>query len=354
MIDIRPRRSALYMPASNAKAVAKARTLPCDVVILDLEDAVAPDAKAAARDAAAAAVREGGFGRREVVVRVNALSSRWGADDCTAVANVRPDAVLLPKVDDARSVAAYRERLGSVPVWAMVETARAVLRLDDLASAPGLTALVVGINDIAKELRMVAGDGPAAVPRLSREHRGGGTEPWPRGARRGLQRHRRRRGVRRGMRAGPPLRLRREDADPSKPGRAVQCGVQPCGRRDRLGANRRRRVRHRRCAQKGGDQDRGEDGRAASSRPGAANVGHCRGDRQLSARRQPLRQAGDASLRYRWPHLRRAASICQLHTSWSPWCPDRPGRREREQLRLKRCGRATLAPLRVLGVACGE
>ena len=157
MIDIRPRRSALYMPASNAKAVAKARTLPCDVVILDLEDAVAPDAKAAARDAAAAAVREGGFGRREVVVRVNALSSRWGADDCTAVANVRPDAVLLPKVDDARSVAAYRERLGSVPVWAMVETARAVLRLDDLASAPGLTALVVGINDIAKELRMVAG-----------------------------------------------------------------------------------------------------------------------------------------------------------------------------------------------------
>ena len=149
---IRPRRSALYMPASNARAIAKARTLPCDVVILDLEDAVAPEAKAAARDAAVTAVREGGFGAREVVVRVNALESEWGGDDLTALAGVLPDAVLLPKVDDERDVAGYAGRLPGVPLWAMVETPRALLRLDRLAAAPGLAALVMGTNDIAKDL----------------------------------------------------------------------------------------------------------------------------------------------------------------------------------------------------------
>ena len=148
----RPRRSALYMPASNPRAIAKARDLPCDVVILDLEDAVAPDMKNAAREAAVAAVREGGFGTRELVVRVNALSTPWGAADCAALAGARPAAVLVPKVDDAAAVAGYAALLDGLPIWAMVETAAAVLRLDDLAGAPGLAALVMGTNDLAKEM----------------------------------------------------------------------------------------------------------------------------------------------------------------------------------------------------------
>ncbi|MDQ2892282.1 MAG: CoA ester lyase [Pseudomonadota bacterium] len=152
-MDIRPRRSALYMPATNAKAIAKARGLPCDVVILDLEDAVAPAAKVAARAAAIAAVRDGGFGRRELVIRVNALGTPWGEEDCRALVAARPDAVLIPKIDDARGVEAYRALFGDLTIWAMVETARAVLRLDDLAAAPGLAALVMGTNDLAKELR---------------------------------------------------------------------------------------------------------------------------------------------------------------------------------------------------------
>lgn len=155
-MTVRPRRSALYLPASNARAIAKARTLPCDVVILDLEDAVAPDMKLDARAAAVAAVGEGGFGDRELVVRVNALSTEWGEADCLALHEVAQDAalgaVLVPKPDDGDDVAAYRERLGDLPIWAMVETAGAVLRLDSLSRAPGLAALVMGTNDLAKEL----------------------------------------------------------------------------------------------------------------------------------------------------------------------------------------------------------
>lgn len=156
-MTICPRRSALYMPASNANAIAKARALPCDCVILDLEDGVAPAAKAAARDAAVAAVRQGGFGARELVIRANALSSDWGAADCAALAAARPDAVLLPKVDDGVAVAAYAALLPGMALWAMVETPRALLRLESLAAAPGLAALVMGTNDIAKDLGMRAG-----------------------------------------------------------------------------------------------------------------------------------------------------------------------------------------------------
>ena len=158
----RPRRSVLYMPATNAKAIAKARALPCDVVILDLEDAVAPDAKAAGREAALAAVREGGFGGRELVVRVNAIDGPWGMDDCRALAMVKPDAVLVPKVDDARGVGAYRDALGDLPIWVMVETMRAVLGIGELAGAERLAALVVGTNDLAKEMR--ARPGPDRAP----------------------------------------------------------------------------------------------------------------------------------------------------------------------------------------------
>lgn len=156
-MTIRPRRSALYMPASNAKAIAKARELPCDVVILDLEDAVAFEAKTTARDAAVATIREGGFGARELVIRANALSSAWGMDDCAALAAAKPDAVLLPKVDDGEAVAAYAALLPGVALWAMVETPRALLRLESLAGGPQLAALVMGTNDIAKDLGMRAG-----------------------------------------------------------------------------------------------------------------------------------------------------------------------------------------------------
>lgn len=148
---IRPRRSALFMPASNARAVEKARELPCDVVILDLEDAVAPEGKAAAREAAVAAVRMGGFGRRELVVRVNGVDTEWGADDLAALRGTPVDAVLVPKVADGVTVERTRAVLG-VPIWAMIETCAAMLNLREIAAAgPGV--LVAGTNDLAKEMR---------------------------------------------------------------------------------------------------------------------------------------------------------------------------------------------------------
>lgn len=149
----RPRRSALYIPGSNAKALAKAATLACDVVIVDLEDAVAPEAKAAARDAAAAAIA-GGFGDREVVIRVNGLGTSWGEADLAAAAAMSVDAVLVPKVCSAADIAAYDRALGGTkPIWTMVETARAMFRLEEIASAPRVEGLVMGTNDLAKELR---------------------------------------------------------------------------------------------------------------------------------------------------------------------------------------------------------
>ena len=148
----RPRRSALYMPASNPRAVEKARTLDCDVVILDLEDAVLPEAKDAARDAAVAAVRAGGFGPREVVVRVNGLDTPWGAADLSALAEVSPDAVLAPKITGPRDVAAYAAVFPGT-IWAMIETAPALFALDAIAGAsPRLAALVMGLNDLAREM----------------------------------------------------------------------------------------------------------------------------------------------------------------------------------------------------------
>ncbi len=152
----RPRRSALYMPASNPRAVDKARSLDCDVVILDLEDAVLPDMKAAAREGAVAAVRAGGFGRREVVVRVNALETPWGAADLAAVAAASPDAVLAPKIRRPDDVAAYERHLHDAPattgLWIMIETPQAILDLAAIAGSGGrLAALVMGINDLAKE-----------------------------------------------------------------------------------------------------------------------------------------------------------------------------------------------------------
>ena len=157
MISARPRRSALYMPASNSRAIDKARELPCDVVILDLEDAVAPDAKDEARANAVAAVRAGGFGAREVIIRANGLDTPWGEADLAAAAEARPDAVLVPKVSAPADLAAVRAQVGAgLPVWAMIETCAAIFRLEALGAASveaGVEAWVMGSNDLAKEMR---------------------------------------------------------------------------------------------------------------------------------------------------------------------------------------------------------
>jgi citrate lyase subunit beta/citryl-CoA lyase len=156
----RPRRSALYMPASNPRAVEKARSLPADVVILDLEDAVAPEAKLEARAAAVAAVKAGGFGRREVAIRVNGLGTPWGADDLAAAAEAGPDAVIVPKIGSAADVVAYDAGLMSAPpttrLWAMIETCQAMFELKAIAAASQTTrlaAFAMGVNDLAKEMK---------------------------------------------------------------------------------------------------------------------------------------------------------------------------------------------------------
>lgn len=156
----RPRRSALYLPASNAKALAKARGLPVDTVILDLEDSVAPDGKEEARAMAVAAVREGGFGRREVVVRANGLNTPWGADDLAAIAAAGPDAVLVPKIDGVDDIRAYHAALAAAPaqtrLWVMIETCAVLPRLHDVAACTAgsrLAGFVLGTNDLAKEMR---------------------------------------------------------------------------------------------------------------------------------------------------------------------------------------------------------
>lgn len=164
------RRSALFMPASNPRAVAKARTLPCDAVILDLEDSVAPEEKVRAREAAVAAAQEGEFGTRTLVLRVNALDTPWGADDLAAAAIAPVDAVLAPKVGTPADVGAYAARIGGgQDLWIMVETARAVLDLPGLAAAGApLTTLVLGFNDLATEMRAVPGpDRAPFLPFLS-------------------------------------------------------------------------------------------------------------------------------------------------------------------------------------------
>ena len=161
------RRSALFMPASNPRAMAKARTLPCDAVILDLEDAVAPDEKARAREAAVAAAREG-FGGRTLVLRVNGLDTPWGTDDLAAATEAPFDAVLAPKVDTPDDVRRYAAAIGAAQeLWIMVETCRGVLAIEALAACARetrLTTLVLGFNDLAKEMR--AKPGPDRAPFL--------------------------------------------------------------------------------------------------------------------------------------------------------------------------------------------
>ncbi len=162
-MTIRPRRSVLYMPGSNARALEKARELSCDAVIFDLEDAVAPDAKAKARELIVAALQEGGFGRREVLVRINGLDTGWWQDDL-AVAAAGPDAVLVPKVSTPEQLREVAKHLVGVKaetrvrLWAMMETPLAMLNARDIAAAAldpetRLSGFVMGTNDLAKDTR---------------------------------------------------------------------------------------------------------------------------------------------------------------------------------------------------------
>ncbi|MDX2263375.1 MAG: CoA ester lyase [Hyphomicrobiales bacterium] len=161
MAEIRPRRSVLSMPGSNARAIEKARTLPADCIMLDLEDSVAPEAKDAARGLVAAAVEAGGFGRREVLVRVNGAESPGFADDLAAARGA--EAIVIPKINGAGDLALVREQLGEGPpikLWTMIETPLAILNIRDIAAAAAhplypLAAFVIGPNDLARQTRAV-------------------------------------------------------------------------------------------------------------------------------------------------------------------------------------------------------
>jgi citrate lyase subunit beta/citryl-CoA lyase len=172
-MTIRPRRSMLYMPGSNARALEKAKTLAADGVIIDLEDSVAPDAKEAARAQVAAAVKAGGFGTREVVIRVNGVDTPWHAEDLAAAAHAAPDAILVPKVQDPDTLELIGRRLldmgtdHKTRVWAMIETPLAIFNILAIAaeardSESRLAVLVMGTNDLAKDTRarLVPGRAP--------------------------------------------------------------------------------------------------------------------------------------------------------------------------------------------------
>jgi len=155
---IRPRRSVLYMPGSNARALEKAAGLPADALILDLEDAVAPDAKDLARDQVCDAVKDKRFGKREVVIRVNGLETPWGRADMERALKAMPDAILVPKINNAVDVQRAVALFGSAPpklaLWLMIETPQAIFHANEIAGAGGrLSCLVMGTNDLVKELR---------------------------------------------------------------------------------------------------------------------------------------------------------------------------------------------------------
>jgi citrate lyase subunit beta/citryl-CoA lyase len=163
-MTIRPRRSVLYMPGSNARAIEKARTLPADAVILDLEDSVAPDGKDAARVQVMEAIIAGGFGAREVIMRINGLDTEWWIDDLNAAAKAKPDAVLIPKVSSPQNLEDVADRLVDISadhkirIWAMMESPLAMLNAREIAAAAKdvetrLAAFVMGTNDLAKETR---------------------------------------------------------------------------------------------------------------------------------------------------------------------------------------------------------
>ena len=172
--DLRPRRSVLYMPAANARALEKAKSIPADALIFDLEDAVAPDAKPEARDQAAAAAASGDYGNREITIRCNGLDTPWGADDLVAAAAAGPAAVVIPKVESTDYLHEISDRLDAAGapshtrIWAMIETPTAIFDARSIAAVDRVAVLIMGTNDLAKELRAVAGDDRAPLlPHLS-------------------------------------------------------------------------------------------------------------------------------------------------------------------------------------------
>lgn len=152
-----PYRSALYIPGANERALEKAKTLPVDAILFDLEDAVAPSAKADARQTLLNALTTGDYGNRARIIRINGFDTEWGQDDLAAAVQAKPDGILLPKVSTAAQVADLLERLTALgapnmPIWAMIETPLAILNIADIASAPGMAGFVMGTNDLAKDL----------------------------------------------------------------------------------------------------------------------------------------------------------------------------------------------------------
>ncbi|MGB0922032.1 MAG: HpcH/HpaI aldolase/citrate lyase family protein [Alphaproteobacteria bacterium] len=169
---IRPRRSVLYMPGSNQRALEKAKELAADALILDLEDAVAPEAKAEARDQVCAAVTAGGYGKREIVIRINSLDTPWGDDDLAAAAKAGPDAILVPKISSAAAVKDVETKLDAanapkdLKIWSMMETPLGILHAEEIAAAtPRQTCWVMGTNDIAKDMH--AAHTPMRLPMIT-------------------------------------------------------------------------------------------------------------------------------------------------------------------------------------------
>ena len=152
----RPYRSVLYIPGSKPRALDKARSLPVDAIIFDLEDAVTADEKVGARDTLKDAIAEGGYGNRVKIVRINGFDTDWGRADAeaVAVAHMDVDAVLLPKVSGAADLDALAEITGDLPIWAMMETPQGMLRAEEIAAHPKLQGFVMGTNDLAKELQV--------------------------------------------------------------------------------------------------------------------------------------------------------------------------------------------------------
>nr|WP_319391529.1 CoA ester lyase [uncultured Cohaesibacter sp.] len=174
-MSFRPRRTALYMPGSNARALEKARGLDVDVLLLDLEDSVAMDMKDMARKQVAEVVKAGGFGHREVVIRINGLETPWGVDDLAAAIEAKPDAVLIPKVNCAEDVYVVGRKMNdagadqAIKIWAMMETPQGMLRALEIAGATQeyhgrrLSCFILGTNDLVKETRVAMVPGRAPV-----------------------------------------------------------------------------------------------------------------------------------------------------------------------------------------------
>lgn len=156
-------RSVLYIPASKVRALDKARTLDCDAIIFDLEDAVTPDEKVTARATLAEELAKGGFGHRARIVRINGLDTEWGEDDAKAVASMECDAVLLPKVDGPKQLATLKTITGDLPIWCMMETPRGVLNALSIADASGVGGFILGTNDLAKDIGCATGGDRSAM-----------------------------------------------------------------------------------------------------------------------------------------------------------------------------------------------